>query len=156
MICVYIYMYIYIYTHIMYVYIYIYTHRCIHRFHTLIIPSSFFSRLHYKYLLIRGTRRDKFKWEADGLGNHRRLRVTEDVVGSLGSWHLFWSFFFFLIFWECTFLVNVDIKPMEHRKDPPFWRGATHYEWSFSMDMLNYQRKYIYIYTYILRLCTSM
>ena len=82
-----IHVYIYIYTY--YVCIYIYTHRCIHRFHTLIIPSSFFSRLHYKYLLIRGTRRDKFKWEADGLGNHRRLRVTEDVVGSLGSWHLF-------------------------------------------------------------------
>lgn len=41
--------------------------------------------LHYKYLLIRGTRRDKFKWEADGLGNHRRLRVTEEML-RCGSW----------------------------------------------------------------------
>ncbi|CAL1132318.1 unnamed protein product [Cladocopium goreaui] len=41
--------------------------------------------LHYKYLLIRGTRRDKFKWEADGLGNHRRLRITEEML-RCGSW----------------------------------------------------------------------
>eukprot|EP00435_Cladocopium_sp_Y103_P010890 s435_g2.t2 len=41
--------------------------------------------LHYKYLLIRGTRRDKFKWEADGIGNHRRLRVTEEMLRA-GSW----------------------------------------------------------------------
>ena len=34
-------------------------------------------RLHYKYLLIRGTKRDKLKWEADGFGNHRCLCVTE-------------------------------------------------------------------------------
>lgn len=35
-------------------------------------------RLHYKYVLVRGTKKDKLKWEADGLGNHRRLLVTEE------------------------------------------------------------------------------
>lgn len=35
-------------------------------------------RLHYKYLLIRGSKRDKLKWEAEGYGNHRRLCVTEE------------------------------------------------------------------------------
>eukprot|EP00438_Fugacium_kawagutii_P027716 Skav222565 [mRNA] locus=scaffold791:169098:170486:+ [translate_table: standard] len=34
--------------------------------------------LHYKYLLIRGSKRDKLKWEAEGYGNHRRLCVTEE------------------------------------------------------------------------------
>ena len=34
-------------------------------------------RIEYKYVLIRGTKRDKLRWEAEGLGNHRRLRVTE-------------------------------------------------------------------------------
>ena len=34
-------------------------------------------RMEYKYVLIRGSRKDKLKWELNGLGNHRRLRVTE-------------------------------------------------------------------------------
>ena len=36
------------------------------------------ARLQYKYVIIRGTRRDKLRWETDGVGNHRRLQVNED------------------------------------------------------------------------------
>jgi len=41
--------------------------------------------LHYKYVLVRGTKKDKLKWEADGLGNHRRLLVTEELLRA-GFW----------------------------------------------------------------------
>ena len=41
--------------------------------------------MEYKYVLIRGRRRDKVKWELNGMGNHRRLRITEELLRE-GFW----------------------------------------------------------------------